>query len=62
MKQKDKKILEPIFKVTAKAPKYDAEEAKRNYDLLVQKSKDHKYNLMAQYKTDFKPKGAKKKV
>lgn len=37
MKQKDKKVLEPLFKVTAKAPKYDAEEANWNFELLKKK-------------------------
>ncbi len=37
MKQKNKTVLEPVFKVTAKAPKFDAEEDKRNHELLLQK-------------------------
>lgn len=62
MKQKDKTVLEPVFKVTAKAPKYDVEEAQRNHDLLLQKQNDHKLNLKAKFKRDFKPKSAKKRV
>jgi hypothetical protein len=35
MKEKNSKKLEPLFKVTAKAPKYDEEEARRNYEILM---------------------------
>lgn len=60
MKQKNSKKIEPLFKVTAKAPKYDEEEAKRNFEILMQKQKEHKFNLKATFKRDFKPKSAKK--
>lgn len=48
--------------MTAKAPKYNVEEANRNFELLKKKQQEHKFNLHAVYKQDFGPKSAKKKV